>query len=56
MEAKELKRLRRLWVAGAFPTTGDAQSRAALVIDDLIRECFRLRGELRRVQSNQQAA
>jgi len=46
MTNKELQELRRIWVGGAFPTTGKRQTEAALVIDDLIQECFRLRGEL----------
>lgn len=48
MEAKELRALRHRWVAGAFPTTGRAQAKAALVIDELIHECFALRKSLRR--------
>ena len=47
MTAEELLALRRKWVAGAFPTIGDAQAAAALVIDDLIEECFALRNALR---------
>ena len=42
MTAEELRALRRKWVAGSFPTTGKAQAAAALVIDDLVRECFTL--------------
>ena len=46
MRADELRALRSRWVAGAFPTMGKTQAQAALVIDELIEECFALRKAL----------
>jgi len=43
VKAEELIALRNKWVGGAFPTTGRPQAKAALVIDQLIQECFSLR-------------